>query len=135
MRRREQPSRGRVGALGGVLAALLALAGCDSGPSGPGFLAGSIIADGEAPRAALLLLSGRGILDVEGTHGTLGWVGALDEDEVEVLLVNPEPDGSITFRIRVEDVAARIPEMAVLQLSDRENRLLSGENVRIRVER
>ncbi len=120
-----------------VLGLSVALAACDSGPSGPGVLAGSIIADGEAPGSALLLFSGPGLVGAEGTGGTLAWASPPDDglDEMRVLLVDTDPSGALTFEIEVRDLSASLPSITVLQLANRENVRFTTQDIQISIRR
>lgn len=113
----------------------LLIVACESGPSGPGYIDGSVLADGSAPGSALLLVSGRGVIDVEGTGGTLGWSDTGGENQIRALLVDPGPGGALTFRVRMEDVGGPLPQVAVLQLADRNDRRFSSADVQVRLQR
>lgn len=119
------------------LALAVGLWGCDSGPSGPGMLSGSVVANGEAPGSALLLFGGTGLLGAEGDGGTQAWASAATEggDELRVLLVDLDPTGAMTFQLQVADVAAPLPSITVLQLADRQNQRFTTEDIQIRIRR
>lgn len=119
------------------MVATLALWGCDPGPSGPGTLTGSVLADGTGPGAALLVLTGEGLVGAEGAAGTLGWSSPTSEgaDQIRLLLVDPDPVGAMTFEVEVRDVSAPVPSITVLQLADRENRRFTTEDIQIRIRR
>ncbi len=120
-----------------ILASTLLLWGCDLGPSGPGPFIGSVQTAEGAPGSALMLITGEGLLRVEGTGGTLGWSGPVSGDpgEMRVLLVDPDPAGAMTFRLYVQDRAGPTPSFTVLQLADRQNEVFEPEDIQIRLER
>lgn len=128
-------TRWRIARLAFALILALPLVACESGPSGPGYVAGSLLADGVAPGSALLLVTGRGVTGVEGTGGVLEWSETTGENEIRVLLVDPAPDGALTFRVRMEDVGAPLPQVAVLQLADRNDRRFSTSDLQIALRR
>ena len=123
----------------GVAALLLGLLlwGCDIGSSGRGSYAGSVELEEGAPGSALLLVTGEGLIRVEGTGGTMGWSGTPSGDpgEMRVLLVDPDPSGAMTFRLFVEDVSAPTALFSVLQLADRQNERFETEDIQIRLRR
>ncbi len=120
-----------------VTLGIVAVSSCDSGPSGPGPYAGSVETVGGSPGSVLLLVTGDGLIRVEGTGGTLGWSGPVSGDpgEMRVLLVDPDPSGALTFRLFVDDVSAPTPAFSVLQLADRQNERFITEDIQIRLER
>ncbi len=87
--------------------------------------------------AALLLVTGEGLIGVEGVGGTLAWSGLVSPEtgEMRVLLVDPGPSGMMTFRLRVRDRSAPTPAFTFLQVADRENRRIAPGDTRIRLER
>lgn len=127
----------RIGAACAALTLMWTLWGCDPGPSGRGQLSGSVMANGEAPGAALILFGGSGLLGVEGTGGTRAWANPSSDgsDELRVLLVDLDPAGALTFKLDVEDVSAPLPSITVLQLADRDNVRFTTEDIQIRIRR
>ncbi len=115
----------------------MGLAACDSSSSGPGSYAGSVVSPGGAPGSALLLIQGEGLVGVRGAGGTLAWSGDVSGDpaQLKVLLVDPDPTGAMTFRLLVDDLMSPTPSFTILQLSDRENQVISAEGVQIRLQR
>lgn len=119
-----------------VLAVSL-LAGCDAlgGPRGPGTLTARIRARGAEVGAAVLRVSGAGVkgFSPAGTSRIYGRPGARSGTS-RLVVVNPHP-GDLSFRIRVEDVAAP-PSVEVMSAADGADRLLpAGADVRVSVER
>jgi hypothetical protein len=117
--------------------ACLTLSACDSGPSGGGVLSGSVFANGEAPGSALILFSGPGLVDAEGTGGTLAWVSepVTGSDELRLLLVDPDAAGALTFELEVRDLTAPLPTITVLQLADQNNVRFTTQDLEIRIRR
>jgi hypothetical protein len=99
-------------------------------------LSGSVLADGEAPGSALLLFTGPGIVRAEGTGGTLAWISEPSgSDELRVLLVDPQPDGALTFELEVRDLSAPLPAITVLQMADRDNVRFTTQDLEIVIRR
>lgn len=115
----------------------VAVAGCDLGSSGRGSYAASLTGDGEMFGAALLLVTGEGLIGAEGTGGTLAWSGPIlpETGEMRLLLVDPGSSGIMTFRLTVRDVSAPVPSFTFLQVVDRDNRRVTQGDTRIRLER
>ena len=111
--------------------------GCDLGPSGRGSYAVSLVGDGEMLGAALLLVTGEGLIGVEGVGGTLAWPGPVSPEtgEMRVLLVDLEASGMMTFRLMVRDRSGPSPSFAFLQVADRMNRRTTPGDTQIRLER
>ena len=111
--------------------------GCDLGSSGGGSYAVSLVGDGEMFGAALLLVTGEGLIGVEGAGGTLAWSGPVSTEtgEMRVLLVDLEASGTMTFRLMVRDRSAPTPSFTFLQVADRQNRRVTPGDTRIRLQR
>ena len=128
-------SRANLRSRAALVAACIGLAACGSEPSGGGMLSGSVLADGEGPGAVLLVFSGPGLIGAEGTGGTMAWVSepVSGSQELRVLLVDPEPSGSLTFDLEVRDVSDPLPTITVLQMAGRDNVRFSTEDLEIRI--
>ncbi|MSR22802.1 MAG: hypothetical protein EXR92_04550 [Gemmatimonadetes bacterium] len=125
-----------------LLAALLgaSISGCrDQGSAGPGTYDGSVELSGGSPGAVLLLFTGDAIQDVVGEGGTMSWAQpgpASSGGELRALLVDPGSSGALTFRVEVDDVSAGAPRVVVIEITDRENGLLSvPQDVRVHLSR
>lgn len=116
----------RAGLLGAALAATLALAGCDSEPSGPGHLDAVLTAVGEPPGGAVLVVTGPGIQGVSPAGSSRVYGARVGVSESwRVVLVGAVP-GELHFRVDVDDVAADPPVASVLQVVDGQNQPFAG---------
>ena len=107
---------GRV--LAGVLMAfLLVLTGCDRTPSGEGDWEVTIQGPDGPFGAAVVLVSGDGVLDVVGASGTRVWSREVDEGEFRAVVIQPASSGSADFRIRVREVGDPAPSVTILELA------------------
>ena len=124
-------------ALAACLLLSVTLAACDLGSSGRGSYAASLTGDGRMFGAALLLVTGEGLMGAEGIGGTLAWSGPIlpETGEMRLLLVDPGSTGIMTFRLTVRDVSAPVPSFTFLQVVDRDNRRVTPGDTRIRLER
>ncbi len=116
------------------LAVLLALvtASCDTGPSGPG--SWEVVVEGPAPvGSAALVLTGAGILEVEGVDGSVAFAHTPSgEGSVRVVALAPEGAVTLRFRVRVRNVGAPPPSGALSELFDLDDRRIpSTEGYRL----
>lgn len=109
-----------------LLAIALLPAGCDWGPEGEGEWRATLTGPGEPFGSAVLLVTGEGIQDVTGDAGVRVWIQETDPGEFRAVLVQTEATGSVHFRIRVQDMAAPPPSVAVLEAAD-----LADEQVQV----
>jgi len=119
-----------------LTAALTLVAGCDSGPKGPGTLSGTV--SGGDLGAVVLALSGPGILGFEGRDGSKVYSVALSPNTVAPtykLIVVGQAGGDLHFGIKVEDVGGQLPSVAVLDAVDSGNVALSGATIHVSVAR
>lgn len=100
------------------------LAGCDRGPSGEGDWRASIEGPGAPFGSAVVLVSGEGVLDVAGDAGTRAWVHPDEQGDLRAVLIQTEATGPVRFRIRVRDLGASAPSVAIVELADMEDRLV-----------
>lgn len=108
---------GRV--LAGVLIAfLIVLTGCDRTPSGEGDWDVTIQGPGGPFGAAVVMVSGDGVLDVVGSSGTRVWSQEVEEGEFRAVIIQPASSGSADFRVRVREMGDPAPSVTVLQLAD-----------------
>ena len=123
--------KGWRGAVVAVCAAL-AIAGCDSGPSGPGSLTASL--SGEDLGGILMEVRGEGVLGFDGLGDTQVYsakVAQLQRTH-RVVAINPGV-GPLRVEIRLADLDVADPVISVVGAStlDDEKRLLGGIEVRI----
>ncbi len=103
-----------------VVLAFLAL-GCDSGPSGPGTLTGSIQSPVPTLGGAVLEVVGKGITGFSGAGQThVFWAPTAVEATYRVVLVAQNP-GQLQFQVAMEDKGAGKPEAAVVNLVTGDN--------------
>jgi len=109
--------------------ALLAL-GCDSGPSGPGELVGSLKSPGPALGGVVLEVAGKGIDGFSGSGGsTVFWAPRAGiQDSYRVVVIQPGPTGEIRFRVAVRDLGGGKPQAAVANLVGGDNVTLPATN-------
>ena len=98
---------------------LCALAGCDSGPEGPGFMEG--VVDGPIPLgAAIVEVQGDGVIGFEGAGSTHVFPGPPAQGVHRVVLVGETP-GSLTFRVQVQELRDGAPSATVLSAAGGDN--------------
>ena len=98
----------------------LMLAGCDSGPSGPGTLIASVT--GNSLGGVVLEITGVGIQGFEGLDNTQAYAAPLagSPNAYRVLLIVPG-GGDLRFEIQVEDVGMDDPVMTVVSAAGADN--------------
>lgn len=96
------------------------------GSEGEGEWRATLTGPGEPFGSAVLLVTGEGIQDVTGDAGVRVWIQETDPGEFRAVLVQTEATGSVHFRIRVQDMAAPPPSVAVLEAAD-----LADEQVQV----
>lgn len=112
--------------------------GCDSGPSGPGDLTGSIQAPNASLGAVALEVVGPGIEGFSGAGGSRVFWAPGDNPAAFRVIVVSEHGGEVRFTVAVRDLAKRKPRSTVISMVDLENRLLpvTGDvKVRFRYQR
>lgn len=117
-----------------VLALLVAVAACDSGPSGPGTL--TVVATGASLGGVVLEVEGTGIRSFEGRGSTRVYSAPVEgrAGVHRVILVGPEP-GDLPFEMQVDDVGMEGPVITVLQAARGDNFAIPASRVSVRVER
>ena len=118
-----------------LLAALaVTVAGCDSGPSGPGALVATVT--GESLGGVALQIEGAGIRGFEGLGETQVYAAPLaaTPNAFRVLLVAPRGD-ELRFEIQVDDVAMDDPIMTVVSAAGIDNLTLLTAGIVTRIER
>lgn len=108
-----------------VLAVLIPLAvGCDSGPSGPGDLVGSIQSPDNALGGAVLEIVATGVEGFSGAGGTKVFWSIQENPVVYRVIVIGEGGGDLNFTVSVGDRSSRNPRASVVSLVDTSNRPL-----------
>lgn len=108
----------RRGAVVVMLLALVALGGCDRGPSGEGDWTVTVEGPGAPFGAAALVVSGEGVLDVTSADGTRVWTRDAADGSIGVVIIQSSGSGEAEFRIRVRDLAEPPPSVALVELAD-----------------
>lgn len=110
------------------------LAGCDSGPGGPGTLRATLEPAPETSvGAAVLAVSGEGVRGISADGVTRVFDAGPDgEGGFRVLLVNTGSGDRLRFRVEVRDVGAPPPAVTIVELADLRNEPLpSGAGARV----
>lgn len=117
-----------------VVAFMLSVAGCDSGPSGPGMLVVTVDAPGLLG-AVTLDVVGSGVIGFEGVGTTeaYGTVVSSRQNRHRVVLVDPV-GGELRFSIRMEDVRAEPLVLSVVAAAGTDNLERITTDVEVRVE-
>ncbi len=132
MRLRVRSSVALVLALAGALQA----SSCDSDPEGPGQLQARVTSSSGPPSAAIVTVTGDGIVGLSPAGGTRVY-SALHpglSDTHRGVLVNTTP-GELQFRIQVQDVSAALPVGTVLEAVDELNRPVVTGSFQVRISR
>lgn len=108
-----------------ALALSLVVAGCDRTPSGEGDWTATLEGPGGPFGAAVVMVSGEGVLGVNGAGGTLAWTEETEEGEIRAVLVQPSPSGGVRFRVRVRELADPAPSVAIIQLAGTDDELVT----------
>lgn len=103
------------------LALGVALGGCDREPSGEGDWTVGIQGPGEPFGAAVVMVSGEGILELRPGEGTRIWSREVQEDTYRAVVLQDEGSGSASFRVRVRNVGGAAPSITLLELADQED--------------
>jgi len=105
-----------------VFGALVFLAvGCDSGPSGPGDITGTIQSPGSPLGGAVVEIVSSGIEGFSGAGGTRIFSAIQENPVVYRVIVIGESGGDLTFRVSVQDRGGRLPRASVVSLVDLNN--------------
>ena len=127
-RRRRRGSRLSVSGKGprslraAALVALSLLAGaCDSGPSGPGELTGTVQTPGPTLGGAVVEVVGKGITGFSGAGSTRVFHAATGEADTYRLILIREAPGELQFRVSVEDLGGKRPVGSVVDVVTGDN--------------
>ena len=128
--------RWKAGLRGVVVVAALALAGCDSGPKGPGVLNATVIAP-QALGAVVLEFTGMGVrgFKAQGTTQVYSVPDAGGAARQRVILVSPAGDTRIRFGIDLDDREAALPEVIAVAAASPTNATMSVAGLKVRIER
>ena len=100
----------------------LALAACDSGPSGPGDLLGRVETPGPVLGGAVLEVVGKGVTGFSGSGGTQVFSAATGGEATYRIVLLAQTPGQLQFRVAVQDRGAKKPAVSVVSV-------VSGGNV------
>jgi len=121
--------------IGGILALFL-LAGCDSGPDGPGDLSGTVQSSGSPLGAVVIEVVGAGIEGFQGTGDTKVFWARQEDPNIYRVVVVGDGSGDLRFSVSVRDRGARVPRALVASAVDAENGILPVANdLRVRMSR
>ncbi|GMR14064.1 MAG: hypothetical protein BMS9Abin29_2294 [Gemmatimonadota bacterium] len=111
--------------------AALGLQGCgDSGPQGPGPLSAAVVSQGESVGAVVLSVSGPGVTSFQAVGSTR----LFSSGTQRVVLVG-DGSGPLRFNILVNDRAASLPTVGVVEAVDVTNARMDVAGLSVRVER
>lgn len=104
-----------------LMALATLLAGCDSGPNGPGDLAGSVRSRSSSLGGAVFEVVGKGIESFSGAGGTkVFWSRQGNPNTYRVIVVG-EGGGELTFKVSVQDRGDGKPRATLISLVDQGN--------------
>jgi hypothetical protein len=114
-----------------VLAALVALAGCDSNSGPPGVLSGTVTVSAQQTLgAAVLEITGSGIQGFQGQGGSVVYGALLDAQSKRYRMV-VVGTGPLSFGVKVDNVKSRRPAVQVVSAVDDQNKNLSTSAVKV----
>ncbi len=114
--------------LASVVVLLVSVTGCDLfEPAESGALVARVRAPGSGVGAAVVQVTGSGVLAIESEGASRVYDRTSGEPEVRrAVIVNPD-GGVLPFRIRVEDLDAPAPAVAILSAADPSNAVFEAE--------
>jgi len=105
----------------GVISAVLFLAGCDSGPEGPGDLTAYFSQAPGPVGGAVLEVVGKGIVEFSGTGGSrVFWAQQQDASTYRVIVLG-EGSSPPSLTASVEDLGNGLPRVTVVSLVSHDN--------------
>jgi hypothetical protein len=114
-----------------LVGAVVALAACETGPSGPGVLSGTVSASPPATLGAVVLeVTGSGIEGFEGQAGSRVY-GAMVSAESKRYRVVVVGTGQLGFGVKVDDVGRPKPTVEVVSAVGADNAAMSTTGVRV----
>jgi hypothetical protein len=122
-------------ALAAGLVLLASLAACDSGPSGPGSVLGTVTGSPDLG-AVVLDVTWTGVQGFEGQGSTQAYSAPVpgDANRYRLVLIDPV-GGDLRFGIDVDDVYLEGPVVTVVSAADRSNQPMSVANLKVGLER
>jgi len=108
-----------------VVLGFLALAGCDRSPSGEGDWHVLIQGPGAPFGAAAIAVSGDGVLGIASHRGTEVWQEELEPGEFRAVVIQPASSGDLWFRIRVRELRDPPPSIAIVELADMDDEVVT----------
>jgi hypothetical protein len=106
--------------IGLVVLATLAI-GCDSGPSGPGDLTGSVLSPSPSLGGAVFEVVGAGVEGFSGAGGSkVFWARQADPAVYRVIVIG-ESGGELKFSVSVQDLGGPNPKATVVSAVDLNN--------------
>jgi hypothetical protein len=114
-----------------LVSAAMALAACETGPSGPGVLPGTLSASPPQTLGAVVLeVTGSHIEGFEGQAGSraYGAVVSAENKRYRVVVVGT---GQLGFGVKVDDIGGPKPTIEVVSAVDADNAAMSTSGVRV----
>jgi hypothetical protein len=114
-----------------LMGAAVALTGCETGPSGPGVMSGTVTATPPGTLGAVVLeVTGSGIEGFEGQAGSraYGAVVSAENHRYRVVVVGT---GELGFGVKVDDTGGPKPSVQVVSAVDADNAAMSISGVRV----
>ena len=96
-------------------------AGCDSGPSGPGDITGTIQSQGTPLGGAVVEIVSSGVEEFSGAGGTRVFSAIQENPVVHRVIVIGDSGGDLTFNVSVQDLDGRLPRVSIVSLVDLNN--------------
>lgn len=117
-----------------ILPALIGLAACESGPSGPGTI--TAFASGPSVGGVVLEVQGAGIqgFTARGSSRVYSAAVAGREGTHRVIVITPDP-GEMAMDIAVDDLGMEGPTIRVVSAANGDNVAIARSNVTVRTER
>ena len=118
-----------------TLAAALLVAGCDSGPDGPGTI--DAVVESPQPLGAVVLeLEGGGVEGFDPQGRTLVYSAAVSSTTRKFRVILVSPDGSpLRFGIRVDNVREAQPTVTAVSAATPANVAVAPGGLQVRLER
>ncbi len=125
----------RVARVGALSVLLVGLAACDSGPSGPGTVAGTVTGSAELG-AVVLDVTWVGVQGFEGRGSSQVYSAPVagSTDRYRVVVIDPV-GGDLHFGIDVDDVYLEGPVVTVVSAADTANEPMSVAGLKVSLER
>jgi hypothetical protein len=118
-----------------LLLGVATLAACDSLPSGPGTVAGTVTGDASLG-AVVLDVTWAGIQGFQGAGSTQAYSAPVADERRRFRLVLIDPvGGDLHFAIDVDDVYLEGPVVTVVSAADTNNQPMSVDGLKVSLER